>query len=156
MSKFNEYDEKENKVASKMLEVLRLALEINPPEIKDIGKKKTAVFVEWLPHISALDVRIFKSGWTKDNECDEMYTVYTEREEASKELGNIIKRLHDIKRDNAVQLWNDLTLSDKLSFLQIDRDEFATAEGAEVAVNEMFNDLSDEEQIDLFDEIEEV
>lgn len=147
MSKFNEYDEKENKIASKMLEVLRLALEINPPEIKDIGKKKTAVFVEWLPHISALDVRFYKSGWTKDNECDKTYTVYTDREEASKELDNIIKRLHDIV---AQQLWNDLTLSDKLSFLQIDRNEFATEEGAEVAVDEMFNNMSDDEQIELF------
>lgn len=58
--------------------------------------------------------------------------------------------------ETAVQLWNDLFLCDKLSFLQIDRDEFATEYGAEVAVDEVFNDLTDDEQIDLFDEIEEV
>lgn len=96
----NEYDGKENKIVSKMLEVLRLALEINPPEIKAIGKKKTAVFVEWSPHVSSLDVRIFKNGWTENNEYDEMYTVYADWEEASEELDKIISRLYDIKEDN--------------------------------------------------------
>lgn len=95
----NEYDGSENKIVSKMLEVLRLALEINPPEVKGIGKKKTAVFVEWMPHVSSLDVRIFKNGWTDNNEYDEMYTVYADWEEASEELDKIIARLYEIKEE---------------------------------------------------------
>lgn len=87
-----------SEIASKMLGVLMLALEINPPEIKDIGKKKTAVFVEWMPHTSSLNVRIFKNGWIVNDECDEKYTVYADWEGASEELDMIISRLYEIKK----------------------------------------------------------
>lgn len=96
----NEYDGKENKVASKILEIMRLALEINPPTVDCIGEKKTAVFVWWSPQCTNLNVMIHEGGWKKDFEANEDYTVYTDQDDAEEKLDNIIKRLYEIKEDN--------------------------------------------------------
>ena len=45
-------------IKEKILKIVSLALEINPPEIKDIGQKTTAVFVDYSPHCSWFQVRI--------------------------------------------------------------------------------------------------
>jgi len=95
----NEYDGKKNKVASKILDIMRLALDINPPTIEDIGEKKTAVFVWWSPQCPQLNVMIHEGGWKTDVKANEDYTVYTYQDNADKELDSIIKRLHDIKED---------------------------------------------------------
>lgn len=91
----NEYNGNENKVASKMLEIMRLAFEINPPTEDNVGKKKTAVFVDWSPHCPLLDVRIFSGGWTEDADPDEKYSIYTA--DAEESLDKIIKRLYEIR-----------------------------------------------------------
>ena len=96
----NEYDGKENKIVSKMLEVLRLALEINPPTVENIGEKKTAVFVWWSPQCPGLNVMIHEGGWKEDVTASEDYTVYTDSDGAEEKLDNIIKRLYEIKEDN--------------------------------------------------------
>ena len=96
----NEYDDKANKVASKILDIMRLALEINPPTINNIGEKKTAVFVWWSPQCSQLNVMIYDGGWKKDVTADEDYNVYTDYDDAEEKLDNIIKRLYEIKEDN--------------------------------------------------------
>lgn len=92
-------DDKENKVASKILEIMRLALDINPPTIEDIGGKKTAVFVWWSPQCPQINVMIHEDGWQRDAEANEDYTIYTYQDDADKKLDNIIKRLQDIKED---------------------------------------------------------
>lgn len=93
----NEYDGKENKVANKILDIMWLALEINPPTIHNIGEKKTAVFVWWSPHCPQLTVTIHDGAWKENVTADENYTIYTDYDDAEEKLDNIIKRLHDIK-----------------------------------------------------------
>lgn len=69
--------EEGKEVKDKILKVLELALEINPPEIENIGEKRTAVFVNWAPHVNQLSVRIYKDGWTENGEVDS-YDAYTD------------------------------------------------------------------------------
>lgn len=61
----------------KIMKVLELALEINPPEKPNIGEKRTAVFVNWAPHVNQLSVRIYKGGWTENGKVD-IYDAYTD------------------------------------------------------------------------------
>jgi hypothetical protein len=96
----NEYNGQDNTISSKILDIMRLALEINPPTIKDIGEKKTAVFVWWSPQCPQLNVMIHDGGWKKDVNADEDYSVYTDCDDAEEKLDNIIKRLYEIKEDN--------------------------------------------------------
>ena len=93
----DEYNGQDNTISSKILDIMRLALEINPPTINNIGEKKTAVFIWWSPHCPQLDVTIHDGGWKEDVTADEKYTVYTDYDDAEEKLENIIKRLHDIK-----------------------------------------------------------
>jgi hypothetical protein len=96
----NEYNGQDNTIASKILEIMRLALEINPPTIDCIGEKKTAVFVWWSPQCPILSVMIHNGGWKKDVTAEENYNVYTDYDDAEEKLDNIIKRLYEIKEDN--------------------------------------------------------
>lgn len=45
-------------VKEKILRIMALALEINQPDIPNIGEKKTAVFVDWSPHCNLLISRL--------------------------------------------------------------------------------------------------
>lgn len=96
----NEYNGQDNTISSKILDIMRLALEINPPTLEDIGEKKTAVFVWWSPQCPKLNVMIHEGGWKKDVEANEDYTVYTDQDDAEEKLDNIIKMLYEIKEDN--------------------------------------------------------
>lgn len=83
----------------KMLWILKLAFQINPPKIKDIGERKTAVFVNYSPHCNLFSVYIFKGGWKSEGVPDEKYEVYTDEvDKASKTLDKVIKRLETIER----------------------------------------------------------
>jgi hypothetical protein len=93
----NEYNGQDNTISSKILEIMRLALEINPATIDCIGEKKTAVFVWWSPQCPQLEVTIHDGGWKEDVTADEKYTVYTYDDDAEEKLDNIIKRLNEIK-----------------------------------------------------------
>lgn len=93
----NEYNGQDNTISSKILDIMRLALEINPPTINNIGEKKTAVFVWWSPHCPKLSVMIHDGGWKEDVTAEENYNVYTDYDDAEEKLDNIIKRLHEIK-----------------------------------------------------------
>lgn len=81
-------------VKEKILKIMALCLEINPPEIDCIGKKKTAVFFEWSPHCNHLGIYGYLSGWKKQAEKDFVFQVYTDRE--PERLDEIIKFLEGI------------------------------------------------------------
>ena len=95
----NEYNGQDNTISSKILDIMRLALEINPPTIDEIGEKKTAVFVWWSPQCPVLNVQIYINGWDRDNYPDENYSIYTADDGAAEKLDEIIKRLYEIKEE---------------------------------------------------------
>lgn len=78
-------------VKEKILKIMALCLEINPPEIPCIGQKKTAVFFEWMPHCNHLAIYGYLSGWKKRTERDFKFEVWTDRE--PKKLDKVIKFL---------------------------------------------------------------
>ena len=80
----------------KVLKIMGLALEINPPDIEDVGEKRTAVFVEYQPHCSLLAVRIYEDGWKSNADCENLMAWMPKDEE---NLDNIIKRLEEIKEE---------------------------------------------------------
>lgn len=85
-------------VKEKILRILELALDINPPEIEDIGVKKTAVFVRWSPHCTLLEIDIHYGGWAKGKSKDEQIEVYTAPEISGhgNSIDYAIRRLEDI------------------------------------------------------------
>lgn len=86
-------------IKEKILKIMSLALEINPPEIENIGEKKTAVFVDWSPHCNYMAVKVFYGGWKMSIEPDECFIAYTDREDASESLDAAIKKLEKIKEE---------------------------------------------------------
>ena len=84
-------------IKEKMLRIMELALEINDPEVDDIGKQKTAVFVEWAPHCNVLQVNIHTNGWKSNTYPDIQYRCYTDNEKASNSLNEVILALEELK-----------------------------------------------------------
>ena len=80
----------------KVLRIMELALEINPPDIEDVGEKRTAVFVEYNPHCSLLAVRIYEGSWKPYADCENLMAWMPKDEE---NLDNIIKRLEEIREE---------------------------------------------------------
>jgi hypothetical protein len=95
----NEYNGQDNTISSKILDIMRLALEINPPTIDSIGEKKTAVFVNWSPQCPELEVTIYKGGWKEDMDYTQKYAVYPHLDRATETLDEIIKRLYEIREE---------------------------------------------------------
>lgn len=83
-------------VKEKMLKIFELALDINDPVIDDIGKIKTAIFVEWSPHCNRLSVHIHEGGWKPGLDWEEL-DCYTDEEDSAENLDAIIERLEQIK-----------------------------------------------------------
>ncbi len=86
-------------IKEKILKIMSLALEINPPEIEDIGKKTTAVFVEWAPHCNRLDVTIYEDHWDISKEESERIYLYASWDDANEKLDAIIARLEEIREE---------------------------------------------------------
>lgn len=86
-------------IKEKILKIMSLALEINPPEIKNIGKKRTAVFVNWSPHCNCLDVTTYENGWDIDKEESERMHLYASWDDANEKLDAIIARLEEIREE---------------------------------------------------------
>lgn len=88
-------------IREKILKIMALALEINPPEIKGIGKKRTAVFVWWSPHCNSFEVSIYDDGWDADK--GELYRIdiCTSWDDSEEELDALIKRLEEIREEVA-------------------------------------------------------
>ncbi len=84
-------------VKEKILRILELALDINPPEIEDIGAKQTAVFVRWSPHCTLLEIDIHTNGWKSNTYPDIQYRCYTDDEKASNSLNEVILALQELK-----------------------------------------------------------
>lgn len=81
----------------KVLRIMELALEINPPDIEDVGEKRTAVFVEYAPHCTLLSVRIYKGGWKAfSDDCEELGAFLPDKCGA---LDRIITRLEEIREE---------------------------------------------------------
>lgn len=83
-------------IKEKILKIMSLALEIDPPEEEDIGKKKTAVFVRWVPHVAEIAVDIHYSGWRADEFPDKELRVYTHRRDAGRLLDEMIEVLEGL------------------------------------------------------------
>jgi len=88
-------------IEEKILKIMSLALEINPPEVKGVGNKKADVFVHWSSHCNLLDVEIYLNGWKFNKKCDDDFRVYCYEKEADGDLDAIIARLERIKSCNA-------------------------------------------------------
>lgn len=86
-------------IKEKILKIMSLALEINPPEIDHIGENKTALFVRWFPHCNGFEIDIHYGGWRRYVLPDEKIDIYTDREDSSENLDKIIERLENIKAD---------------------------------------------------------
>lgn len=86
-------------IKEKILKIMSLALEINPPEIEDIGIKRTAVFINWYPSCNILDIKVYYRGWRNCAKSDESITLYTDWENASERLDAAIEMLETIKTD---------------------------------------------------------
>ena len=85
-------------IKEKILEIMKLALEINPPEVENIGEKKDAVFVEYSPHCNLLDVRIYIDGWKRDADPSHKYSIYLDSyTDPEKKLNGVIDLLNTIK-----------------------------------------------------------
>ena len=85
-------------IKEKILEIMRLALEINPPKIENIGIKTDAVFVEYSPHCTLLEIRIYIGGWKRDADPTYEYLIYFNADAfPEKELDEIINLLNSIK-----------------------------------------------------------
>lgn len=81
-------------VKEKIFKIMGLCLEINPPEVAEIGKKKTAVFFNWYPHCNILEIHGYFHRWKKKADKDFDFSVYTDRE--PKKLDEIIRFLEGI------------------------------------------------------------
>lgn len=81
-------------VKEKIMRIMALCLEINPPEIECIGKKGTAVFFDWSPHCNYLGIYGYLTGWKKQTEKDFSFDIYTDRE--PERLDEVIKFLEKI------------------------------------------------------------
>lgn len=93
-------------IKEKIMRIMALALEINPPEADDTGIRKTEVFVSWSPHCNRLSVRIYYGGWHPDDKADEYIMVFTASSDKCKAeimriLDKIIIKLETIQRCEA-------------------------------------------------------
>lgn len=81
-------------VKEKILKIMALCLEINPPEIEDIGQKKTAVFFNWSPHCNVLHVYVHLNGWKAGGDWQFDFSINVQRN--PEKLDEIIKTLEEI------------------------------------------------------------
>lgn len=90
-------------VKEKMLRIMELALEINDPEVRDIGKQKTAVFINWSPHCTSFQVDIHTGSWKPHSRPDIKFVCYPckDYESLGDSLDDAIKELEEIKEREA-------------------------------------------------------
>lgn len=86
-------------IKEKIMKIMSLALEINPPEIKNIGKLTTAVFVNWSPHCNVIELAIYKNGWDSYKSASEYKSAYTNEYDSDEHLDKMIARLEEIKKE---------------------------------------------------------
>lgn len=84
-------------IKEKILEIIRLTLFINPPQIEDIGVKRDAIFIYISPHCNLLNVRIYLGGWRENKDADKDYNIYLDRENSEEKLDNLIECLKNIQ-----------------------------------------------------------
>ena len=81
--------------SEKILKILALCLEINNPDIPNVGKKKTAVFFEWNPHCNVVALRIHYEGWKRGMSPDITMRTYVDIE--PERLDEMVKTLEQVK-----------------------------------------------------------
>lgn len=81
--------------AEKILKIMALCLEINNPDIHDVGKKKTAVFFEWNPHCNVVALYIHRGGWKRGMSPNITMRAYTDIN--PKKLDKMIETLTQVK-----------------------------------------------------------
>ncbi len=86
-------------IKEKIMKIVSLALEINSPEIPDIGQNMTAVFFDWSSHCNVFDVKVFFNGWKVGDHPDKLFKVYSDCEQSSDQLDEVISYLEYIKLD---------------------------------------------------------
>lgn len=85
-------------IKEKIMKIVSLALDINSPEIPEIGKKMTAVFFDWSPHCNSFSVSIFSNGWKNADFPDKYFHLYLCKEQSSEQLDEVILCLEALKR----------------------------------------------------------
>lgn len=83
----------------KIMQIMSLALDINPPEIKDVGQKTTAVFVFWCPHVNKLQIDVHENGWEYDVGASFSFDIDMDDEHAPADLDEAIRALEEIKTE---------------------------------------------------------
>lgn len=84
-------------IKEKILKIMSLALEIDPPEGKNGGETRTSVSVRWSPYSNLVEVNICFEGLKDSVSTNERYTVAINPRVGSKGLNRIISRLEIIK-----------------------------------------------------------
>jgi len=72
----------------KVLKIMELALELKP--------KGVDAFVNYSPHVNALDVDFYPNGWNEDNIGLIDFYVYLHREDTNKQLDRVINQLKEM------------------------------------------------------------
>lgn len=85
-------------IKEKIMKIMSLALEINPPEIKYVREKGPVVFVEWQPHCNLVTVDICSDGWRLGDMPDKHFVSYIAAG-CGDSLDSIIAELEKIKAD---------------------------------------------------------
>lgn len=89
-------------ITEHIMQIMQLALLIDPPEVEDVGCTRPAVFVEWSPHCNSFAVRVFRDGWNYDAETTTEYRLSTDRENAAIKLAEIEIYLEILAREVGV------------------------------------------------------
>lgn len=81
--------------AEKILKIMALCLEINNPDIPNVGKKKTAVLFEWIPHCNVVILRIHRGGRKRGISPSITMRAYADIE--AEKLDEMVNTLEQVK-----------------------------------------------------------
>lgn len=82
-----------------VMRIMELALLIDPPEVEDVGRGRAAVFVNWMPHCSCLSIHVYRDGWDCGADPTTDYSIYTDHENADRELAEVEIYLEILARE---------------------------------------------------------
>lgn len=78
----------------KVQKIIALALALNPTETEqEITGSKPTVFAQFSGHTAGLNVSVYESGWTRDNEPDYDRIIYLDEDGSENLLDKVIEKL---------------------------------------------------------------
>lgn len=88
-------------VTKLVLDITRLALQLNPTQTKqEITGDKPTVFLEFLGHTCCLNVKVCENGWECDTPFDARFNVWFDEEDAREKLEEIYDYLLNLRSEN--------------------------------------------------------